>query len=87
MTLNRLTLIGFVGADAEERTNSKGSPYKRFLGNNEDFMEERGRRVGLQNRIAPLRGQRQDRGFRGHSEEGRSRAGRRRTAQPRVRTQ
>jgi hypothetical protein len=27
MTLNRLTLIGFVGADAGEKTNSKGSPY------------------------------------------------------------
>lgn len=30
MTLNRLTLIGFVGADAEEKTNSKGSPYTVF---------------------------------------------------------
>ncbi|MGD1098268.1 MAG: single-stranded DNA-binding protein [Bryobacteraceae bacterium] len=30
MTLNRLTLIGFVGADAEDKTNSKGSPYTAF---------------------------------------------------------
>ena len=30
MTLNRLTLIGFVGIDAEEKTNSKGSPYTVF---------------------------------------------------------
>jgi single-strand DNA-binding protein len=30
MTLNRLTLIGFVGADAEEKTNSKPLPYTVF---------------------------------------------------------
>lgn len=30
MTLNRLTLIGFVGADAEEKTNCNGSPYTVF---------------------------------------------------------
>lgn len=30
MTLNRLTLIGFVGSDAEEKTNSKGSSYTIF---------------------------------------------------------
>ena len=30
MTLNRLTIIGFVRADAEEKTNSKGSPYTVF---------------------------------------------------------
>jgi len=30
MTLNRLTLMGFVGADAEEKTNSKGSTYTTF---------------------------------------------------------
>jgi single-strand DNA-binding protein len=30
MTLNRLTLIGFVGSDAEEKKNSKGSAYTVF---------------------------------------------------------
>lgn len=30
MTLNRLTLIGFVGGDAETRTNSNGSQYTVF---------------------------------------------------------
>src|SRR5262245_51209677 len=30
MTLNRLTLIGFVGADAEAKANSNGSPYTVF---------------------------------------------------------
>ena len=30
MTLNRLTLIGFVGANAEEKTNSKASTYTAF---------------------------------------------------------
>ena len=30
MTLNRLTLIGFVGSDAQEKTNSKGSSYTVF---------------------------------------------------------
>ena len=30
MTLNRLTLIGFVGADADTRANSNGSQYTVF---------------------------------------------------------
>jgi single-strand DNA-binding protein len=30
MTLNRLTLIGFVGADAEQKANNKGSAYTVF---------------------------------------------------------
>jgi single-strand DNA-binding protein len=30
MTLNRLTLIGFVGADAEQKTNSNRSSYTVF---------------------------------------------------------
>ena len=30
MTLNRLTLIGFIGGDAETRTNSNGSQYTVF---------------------------------------------------------
>ena len=30
MTLNRLTLIGFVGSDAEGKTNSRGSAYTVF---------------------------------------------------------
>src|SRR5258707_14248603 len=30
MTLNRLTLIGFVGADAETKTNGNGSAYTVF---------------------------------------------------------
>ena len=30
MTLNRLTLIGFVGTDAEDKTSGKGSPFTVF---------------------------------------------------------
>jgi single-strand DNA-binding protein len=43
MTLNRLTLIGFVGADAEEKTNSKGSPYTMFtVATNSSWKNEAG---------------------------------------------
>jgi single-strand DNA-binding protein len=43
MTLNRLTLIGFVGADAEEKTNSKGSPYTVFsVATNSSWKNEAG---------------------------------------------
>jgi single-stranded DNA-binding protein len=43
MTLNRLTLIGFVGADAEEKTNSKASPYTVFsVATNSSWKNEDG---------------------------------------------
>ena len=47
MTLNRLTLIGFLGGDADDQDDQERIAVHRLLERNEDIMEERGRHVGI----------------------------------------
>ena len=85
MYQNKVTLIGFLGNDAEVRTNDNRSFTTLSLAT-KIFLQE-GRQVHLAHRMAPLRRLRQARRVRRHAEEGRSSPGRRRAAQPEVRQQ
>jgi hypothetical protein len=57
MYLNRLTLIGLTGIDAETKTGHKQrSNVHGIVSRNKTFVEERRRRMGISHRMAPLRG-------------------------------
>ncbi len=70
MYTNKVTLIGFLGNDAEVRTNNDRSLHHTLAGN-EEFLQE-GRQVHRAHRMAPLRRLRQARRVRRHAQEGRS---------------
>ena len=52
--MNRVTLIGFLGADAETKSTNGGDLAILSLAT-KDVVEERRRRMGIPNRMAPLR--------------------------------
>ena len=85
MYLNRLTLIGFIGGDAETKTIGQRISSTAFSVTTQQLVEELGRRVGIHARVAPLRFVRQVGRFRRNFEERRSRPGGRRTSWPRIR--
>ena len=47
MYLNRLTLIGFVGADAEIKTGNNESQFAGVLSRDQTLVEDRQRRMGV----------------------------------------
>jgi hypothetical protein len=65
MYLNRLTLIGFIGGDAETKTISNGTAFTAFSVATQTFVEELAGRVGIPYRMASLRFVRQVGGVRG----------------------
>jgi single-strand DNA-binding protein len=77
MYQNKVTLIGFLGSNAEARTANNGS----FTAGNQVLLQE-GRQVHLAHRMAPLRRLRQALGVRQDAHQGRTCPGGRRTAQP-----
>ena len=85
MYQNKVTLIGFLGSNAEARTNSADFSVHSFVGN-QVFLQE-GWQVHLAHRMAPLRRLRQALGVRQDAHQGRTYPGGRRTAQPGVRQQ
>ena len=82
MYSNKVTLIGFLGNDAEVRTNNDRS--LTTLAGNQELLQE-GRQVHRANRMAPLRRLRKAWRVCRHAQEGRTRPRRRRAAQPQVR--
>ena len=82
MYQNKVTLIGFLGNDAEVRSNDNRSLNDSFTGNQELLQE--GWQVHRAHRMASLRRLRQARRVRQHAQERRSYPGRGRVAQPEV---
>ena len=85
MYQNKVTLIGFLGSNAEVRTNNNRSFTTLSLATKSSYKKER--QVHLAHRMAPLRCLRQALGVRQDTHQGRTYPGGRRTAQPGVREQ
>ena len=78
MYQNKVTLIGFLGNDAEVRTNENRSLTTLSLATKSSYKKDS--RVHRAHRMAPLRGLRQARRVRRDAQEGRSYPGRGRAA-------
>ena len=85
MYQNKVTLIGFLGSDAEVRSQRQPQLHHTLAGN-QVLIQERWQ-VHLAHRMAPLRCLRQALGIRRHAEEGRAYPGGRRAPQPGIRQQ
>jgi hypothetical protein len=85
MYLNRLTLIGFTGGDAETKTSNSGVTFTVLAVAMKRSWKNADNEMGVADRMAPLHRFRKTRRICRQPEEGRARPGRGRTAQPRVR--
>ena len=86
MYQNKVTLIGFLGSNAEVAHQQPGFQLHHPLAGNQVLLQE-GWQVHLAHRMAPLRRLRQALGVRQDAHQGRTYPGGRRTAQPGVRQQ